>query len=184
VNAPISISFDVAEEDIDAFHNHFVLTSPFGARLVRRRQLRSSALSVLLIGVGIWLLATESDATLRTYGMISLAYGAGYLVYLLAWYPARFKKNWLNNIHEMSNDHPVTNQFGRVTCSIDGDRLISVTPLGDSNRPLSDLPDIQTTSQHVFIYVDGQNAIVVPKNKIVSGDLDAFMHALENSTKV
>lgn len=177
MNTPNSISFDISEEDIEAFYKNFLGTSPFAARTVRRWQLFLSLFALLPVAVCVYLLTVDSSQA-RPFAVFGTAYGVGYFVYLITYFPTRYRKRWLKRIRELGSDHPIDNRFGRASCTIVDDWLKSTSPLGESTYPLAVVREPVAAENHVFIYVDGQNALVIPKNKIADGNLEAFMQVL------
>lgn len=170
-----SIVFDFAEADYDAFNRHFLDTSPFATRTIRKWQAFLALAGILPIAV----IYVTDDTRSVLFAVFTITYVVCYLIYLVTYFPARYRKKWMGRIKQLSTDHPVNAaRFGRNRFKIVGDTLETESPLGSSRFHLSKLEKCTVTEKHAFLYIDGQTAIVVPRHGLIEGDFDSFLAAV------
>jgi len=72
---------------------------------------------------------------------------------------------------------------GQIQLSIDKSFLNVKTPQGEASFDLSKLYKIYETPKFLFVYLSLTKVIIIPKDRVVSGDIEKFKQELLKFTK-
>ena len=70
--------------------------------------------------------------------------------------------------------------FGMHQLKIEPEHLFEKSPGGKHRTPWGDMLRVEKHKDYIYIYVDIDAAIVIPRETVKSGDLKAFVKQAEN----
>ena len=159
----MEIAFSVAEADVLAFceyHNEHSQS----AQTTRRRN--TYGYGVGFMGSGILLLFLGSTAL----GVTFLLLGPLWMVY----WPRHARHLYQKQAAALWREGRNPIFHGPHVLRLDDTSLVSISPAGESRMPRRAIQRVVTTPQFLLIYVGAVQAIIVPRGRVVSGDVDKF----------
>jgi len=164
----MNIKYKVDMEDLVAFNQYFVATSPF----LRRHRLIVIAVisSIYIILEGVQALARDSITPLLLWSGIAVVFGVLY-------YRASLKVS-PKHIARLYSSEKNNGIFCEHELAILPEGIHEKTDVNEQLSAFSEIERIEITDTHVFIFIGTMQAHVIPKNKVLEGDLDAFVSAL------
>jgi hypothetical protein len=136
------------------------------------------AISIWGVGGGA-LILTAVLAYLQNSIVIFTAGSMGaifYIVFLRRSWPKGYEKQAKRVYSEGSNKL----MWGAHELELEEDKLIETSEGGRHELNCSAVERVVTTDQHTFIYFGSVMAHVIPRSKIIDGDLDQFVAAVKS----
>lgn len=172
-----TIAFEFAHADVMAFRQFFVHTSPFGKRQIRIWQATLCGIGLVLIGQLLFVARQRGE--LQTADVVILTVGAAYLAYALFLFPRSFRRHWMKRMDKFDRHHSQEAQFGACSCTLHEDTLEYQTPISATRYRVDKLHKLTVYDAHLFIFVDGQTAVIIPKARVMAGDVAGFVAELQ-----
>ncbi len=173
------LAYDYDEDDFDAFQNYFFWHSSFNRRRMLLWQLAAGfGGSVLPLAVGIFLIANRHSFTSLVSPVvtfIAIVWGAGYGVYALFFLREHMRKSTLKRTKKFHAAHSVDPGYGKRRLRIENDSIVSEWPLGNGTLTIAKMKEPIETDTHIFFFIDGAQALIVPKRKISEGNVESFV---------
>jgi len=169
---PLSIGYHQLPEDWAAFNSWHADHS--GA--VRRQRRR-----VWMLGCFILFVVIVGSIVIQAYGLAITCVLLGVGILLLS--RRRPSKDVAKLASSMYGEQEAGYGLGRQTLTIDTEWLELAGESWSQRVHLKWIRSIESGDTHVFIYYGPADAFYVPKQRITSGDLDAFVQELETQAK-
>jgi uncharacterized membrane protein YedE/YeeE len=164
----MELEFRLEEADVLAFLDHHMQHSG-AARDIRRRQIYGHAFLVVIFGLVFWFLGEAALA------IAFLVLGPVWV----AWWPARARQTYRKQALAMYREGQNPMLEGHHVLRLDDAGLVAVTPAAEARMSLTSVGRIVDTPDHLFIYVGAVQAIIVPRRRVVRGDVDIFVQQLQ-----
>jgi hypothetical protein len=160
----VEITYQLRESDLLALSDDFASRSPTARRLVRRASL-AVCLATGLLAFALWFFSGEAvgAAVVLLVGIIAAAF-----------IPARFKKNQKSTTAAIYREGKNRALFLPMTLGIDRDTLTWSAASGAGYVRFEYVERVRQTASHLFIYLSVRNAYIVPRDGVISGDLESF----------
>jgi YcxB-like protein len=159
----MEIEFSVEEADVLAFCEYHNERSQ-SAQTIRRRN--TYGYGVGFMGFGILLLflgPTALGVAFLLLGPLWIVYWPRHARHLYQKQAAALWREGRNPIFE-----------GSHVLRLDDTSLVSISAAGESRMPLGTIQRLVTTPHLLLIYVGAVQAIIVPRRRVVRGDVDKF----------
>jgi hypothetical protein len=164
--------YDVGVDDLQAMRLHYMRTSPFFRRRLRWMQAFFSLLGILAVIEGFVLLSiSKGNGATLGWGVAAFAMAILAFVYVPVLHRRRLLRYW--RLHDRA--HPVVRALGRKSIWIDGGTMHVDSADAKSEIKIAGLPDPSETPTHAYVHLDGNVMYVIPKPKVVSGDVTTFL---------
>ena len=164
----MQLEYTIEEGDRDAFleyHSEHSAT----LQVLRRQHLYGYAILLAIFGAIYWLLGgTALVIAFLTLGPL-----------WAAWWPMRTRKIARAQAEAFYQDHAGGLRVGAHTLTLDAGGLMESDGTGERRKPLSAVRPVVHLPDYVNIYVGPIQAVVIPRRRIVKGDLAAFVAELE-----
>jgi uncharacterized integral membrane protein len=183
----VKLHYQIGIEDLVAFGRHFHERSPTFHRQTRI----VGAIVALIVFVAVLLffvsvLRVPVDAprpewvsTLLLILGFSLAALFGSLVYFF-WKPIALN-TVTNRLRKFYARHAENADLAKHELEIVESQLIQRSKQGEFRWNLEAFCEIESTVQHIFLWLDGANALVVPRVGVDATELDAFLDQLDRA---
>lgn len=162
------IKYDNTMEDMIAFNQHYIETSPVQRKSLFSIRWKMPVLTLIFFGILSW-----SD---HSFGF--LIYGLVVAIVLFLVYPAMFRKRFAKNIRQLYAERGSKGVLGLHSLEIDDNGLLVKTDCNEVKSSWNTLDRIVSTDTHTFIYINANAAIILPRQTIVEGDYDNFVAEL------
>lgn len=153
-------------DDMVAFADHHAANSP---HVVGQTQKVRWFFTFVFAGIAIAAFYFGKSTFAVAYG----AFAACWLIFLPALMRRRYRRETLR-LSQMTNQ----NHFGRRELTLENHHLRSRSGAGETTLKTSVLDHMEETRNYFYIYVAPNQAIVIPKQRILSGDLDGLISEL------
>jgi hypothetical protein len=163
----VEIEFRLDEGDLHAFVEHHSQHSA-ASRTVRRRQTFGYALLFAILALVFWFYGEAAVA------VAFLALGP---LWVACW-PALARRTVRRDAAALYLDGGQNLRLeGPHALKLDDAGLLYTAPHGE--RRAAAIPRIVDTGEHVFIYINQAQAVIVPRRQVSRGDLDIFVRELQ-----
>ena len=166
--ASMEIEFSVEEADVLAFSEYHNEHSE-SAQAIRLRNTYGYGLAFM--GVGVVLLLVGSVGL----GVAFLLLGPIWMVY----WPRRARQFYRKQAAALWREGRNPIFQGSHILRLEDNGLLSISPAGESRMPLRTVQRLVTTPDLFLIYMGAIQAIIVPRGRVVRGDVDKFSEELE-----
>lgn len=165
----MKIKYRMELEDVVAFNRYHIDNSP----AMRRTKF------LLMWGVGAGIFAAISALAVLRNSVIVFVYGVlGTTFYILL-----FRRSWIRShekqVRRLYNEGTNKRILGTRELELVEDRLLEVSETGRQETVLSVVERIAMTDAHVFIYIASVIAHVLPRSKVIEGNLEEFVDAVK-----
>ena len=161
------LEYSFEEGDLVAFLDHHVRHSE-AARGIRRRQTYGYAFLFALFGLIFWF-----------FGEAALAIAFIVLGPLwIAWWPARSQQIYRKQALAMYREAQNPLFEGPHVLTLDDVGLVATTPKAEARFALANVQRIVDIPDYVFIYLGAMQAFIIPRRRVVRGDVDGFVQQL------
>ena len=161
----LELEYEVTLEDVTAFalfhHRH----SP---HLLRRRRILRVGMAAVMVVVAAVVAAVARAPLL---GFVGLAFAV--LFYFM--FPRRYERGLRDNVAKMYAEGKNLDVLGKTKLVIDDDFILESTPTRDVRTRWSAVEGCVETEQHVFVYVTGSTALVIPRRDVPGPLLARFV---------
>jgi hypothetical protein len=161
------IEYRVEEGDILAFLDYHSEHSS-AAREIRRRQTYGYAILFAIFGLVFWLFGETALA------IAFLVLGPVWV----AWWPARARQLARKQAAAFFREGPNPMFDGPHILRLDDAGLVAIAPGAESRMPFTSVQRVVDTPDYLFVYVGAIQAFVVPRRRIVKGDVRALADEL------
>jgi len=170
---PRELEFRLEESDLLAFSEHHIDQSP-ASRETRRRQTYGYAVLFALFGL-IFLFFGEGALAIAflVLGPLWIAYWP--------WRLRQIRRKQILAAYREGNNPALENT---VVLGIADDGLTCVSPTSQSRTAFRALQRIAETPEHVFVYLGPLQAHVIPRRRVIRGDVDKFVQELRRRVDV
>ena len=161
------VVYEVDVEDMVAFAEHYATNVPNYQRQIRQAGWK----------VGFWLLALAVLGGIALEDYVFTAIFGVLAAYYIICYPRIARRSFIKENREaMQSVNPA--HFGRQEAGLNGQHLWVKDNASEITIKLGVLVRVEETKDYVFIYPTPHQAIVVPKQRVISGDVGALAAAL------
>jgi hypothetical protein len=161
----VRIRYVLTADDGLRFCEYHIRHSPIvGRQIARERYLYP--LAGIAIGLAYWW-ATERMEVLVAAAML----GAGWTL----WWPVRWRRGYIRQARRMYAEPENQSLFGEHVASVEPDHLLVRSAAGiESTYPWTTIHEVVEEPGYLYVYLNGLEAITVPTDGIVEGDVEAF----------
>jgi hypothetical protein len=171
--APVmETSYDVSLDDAVAFAVHHHQTSPL---LRRRRHFLRLGLSMLLAIIA----ATVGGLLNRPLiGLMGLAFALAF------WFvfPWRYLRGLRESVTRLYGEGKNVDLLGPTRLVLDDEYLTETTPTREVRTRWAAVERCVDTPTHLFVYVTGSTALIVPKRSLGPGEVERLVAEIEKRT--
>jgi YcxB-like protein len=164
----MELEYRVEEGDLHAFLDHHMQHSE-AARDIRRRQTYGYAFLFAIFGLVFWFFGEAAVA------IAFLVLGPVWV----AWWPARARRIYRKRALALYREGQSPMLEGSHVLRLDDAGLVTTTPAAEARIPLTSVQRIVDTPEYVFIYVGAMRALIVPRRRVVRGDVNMFVQELQ-----
>jgi hypothetical protein len=161
----MTLEFFVDKDDVVKLNEHLLARSPSQQAAVRQARIGSAAVVLAT--------ALVAAVVLRRWWLVLI--GLALAVYAAAVTARETQLRVRKRTRELLNESPKEHWEGvqRVSATAEGIQISSNT--GSGTMAWSLLERVDETDAHVFLCMGGVNGVVVPRLRLESGDLAAFV---------
>jgi hypothetical protein len=164
----MEIEFSVAEADVLSFSEYHNEQSP-SAKAMRRRNTYGYGFAFMAMGI-VFLLMSQVGL-----GVAFLLLGPFWMVY----WPRRARSLYRKQAAALWREGGNPIFEGAHVLRLEDAVLASVSPAGESRVPVRTIQRLETTADLLLIYMGAIQAIIVPRKRVVRGDIDKFAEELQ-----
>jgi hypothetical protein len=169
----MEIEFSVEEADILAFSEYHNEHSE-SAKATRRRDTYGYGIAFTVMGIVLFLIG-------------SVALGVAFFLvgplWMLFW-PKRVQHLYRKQAAALWREGRNPMFEGSHVLRLEDTSLVSISPAGESRMPLRTIQRLATTPDLLLIYMGAVQAIIVPRRRVVRGDMNKFGDELQRLMKV
>ena len=164
----LEVEYEVTLEDVTQFALHHHRTSP---TLKRRRRLLRLGMAALLIVIATVVGAVAKAPVL---GMVGLVFAVAFY-----WmFPRRYERGLRDTVAKMYSEGKNLDVLGKTRLVLDDAFILESTPTRDVRTRWNAVEAMVETETHVFVYVTGSTALVVPKRDLDGETLTRFVQSV------
>lgn len=158
------IEYDLAEDDLIHFNEQHFLKTDAGIKKLRFTQfIVPGILAFIGIVYGVFL-RNEYAGLFTVVFAVIVAFSAPYLI----------KWDMRRQVMKHYTDEEKTNILGHYKFKIEPKELMEYSPSGENAMPWGELLRVEYSKRYVYIYIDIGMALIIPVDKMTSGDLKQF----------
>jgi hypothetical protein len=162
--AMLDIEYEFREEDLVFFNEYRLKTNPEKQKEIRQNRLLVPG---VMLFIGLFYYVYYVDMLTTAYiTLLALAWGAASPFIM----KIQMRRDFFNQYTEAEKKA----LFGIHSLTIEPQHLQERAPGGKHKTLWSDMLRVESHKDYVFIYVDIDAAIVIPRSTVKSGDLKAF----------
>ncbi len=161
----IELEYELREQDLLAFSQLQFEENPGIQKSMRKHQATIPGI-IIVIALFYWFYYQDVLSALYM-GIIGAAWGMLVPIYV--------KKNLLNQVRKLYSDEEKAKLLGKHTLRVLPKQLAEITPSGESRVEWADIIRIEATKKYAFVYLDIDQAIIIPRKTISNGDLKEFI---------
>ncbi len=161
----LEVAYEVTLEDVTAFALFHHAHSP---HLKRRRRILQVGLAGVMVLVAAVVAAVAKAPLL---GIVGLAFAVAF--YFM--FPKRYERGLRDSVAKMYAEGKNLDVLGKTKLVMDDDFILESTPTRDVRTRWSAVEGVVETEQHVFVYVTGSTALVVPRRDVPEPLLAQFV---------
>jgi hypothetical protein len=162
----VELQFRVEEDDIDVFLDHHSQYSA-AVREIRRRQLYGYVILFAIFGLVFWVFGETAVA------IAFLVLGPVWA----AWWPARARRLAREQAATFYRAIPRPLSDGPHILRLEDDGLFHAAPGAETRTPYAST-HVESTADHVLVYTSPIQAVVIPRQRVITGDVDIFVQQL------
>lgn len=162
----MELQFRVEEDDIDVFLDHHSQYSA-AVREIRRRQLYGYVILFAIFGLVFWVFGETAVA------IAFLLLGPVWV----AWWPARARRLAREQAATFYRAIPRPLSDGPHILRLEDDGLFHAAPGAETRTPYAST-HVESTADHVLVYTSPIQAVVIPRQRVITGDVDIFVQQL------
>jgi hypothetical protein len=162
----VELQFRVEEDDIDVFLDHHSQYSA-AVREIRRRQLYGYVILFAIFGLVFWVFGETAVA------IAFLLLGPVWV----AWWPARARRLAREQAATFYRAIPRPLSDGPHILRLEDDGLFHAAPGAETRTPYAST-HVESTADHVLVYTSPIQAVVIPRQRVITGDVDIFVQQL------
>ena len=166
----LEIEYDFREKDLIHFNELRLTTDPVLQKKIRQNRLLVPGVMLVF---GLFYYVYYVDMMTTAY-ITLLALGWGIAS------PFIMKIDLRRQFFDKYTEAEKKAMFGIHTLRIDPEFLVEKSPGGKHKTAWSDMLRVERHKEYVYIYVDIDAAIVIPRETVKSGDLKAFVKQAES----
>lgn len=163
----MTIRYATSPADMGAFHTWWLQNAPEGRSAVQSQVIRLCAFIALFCGTMAWFIPSQASFMLLI-GFVSI--GAT----MLTMAPSIRKKSSMHAVAMYSSEANAT-LFGPRTMEINPDGILSISDNATALYKWEAFRSITATDTHAFLTVGSMMALIIPRDAVAEGNLDAFV---------
>ncbi|MBC7806779.1 MAG: YcxB family protein [Akkermansiaceae bacterium] len=163
----MTIRYVTAPADMGAFHMWWLQNDPEGRSAVHNHVFRVCTLFALFCGLLAWLTPSESFLMLA-----AALIGIGATMLLT---PAGIRKKFSAQAVRMYSSSTNATLFGQRTLEINDEGILSISANATALYKWESFAAITATDTHAFLTVGTMMALVISRDTVAEGNLDAFV---------
>ncbi|ORU89949.1 MAG: hypothetical protein A6F71_03000 [Cycloclasticus sp. symbiont of Poecilosclerida sp. M] len=161
-----AITYSLKKIDLLEFNEyHAKMTGVYGKSITRHQILWPFILAAL----ALYIVLVQKDEQL----------GVLFLMLAFIWsliIPSILKKRFHDHVSGLYSHKQIADATGKRTLSLSTKGLIEHKDEGEDNvMAWGDISKFEQTKFHIYLYVSDDAAVIIPKEAIIEGDLDAFI---------
>jgi len=169
----MEIEFSVEEADILAFCEYHNEHSE-SAKATRRRNTYGYGFAFTVMGIVLFLVGSVA------LGVAFFLLGPLWMVY----WPKRVRHLYRKQAVALWREGRNPIFEGSHVLRLEDASLVSISPAGESRMPVRTIQRLATTPDLLLIYMGAVQAIIVPRRRVIRGDIDKFGDELRRLMKV
>jgi hypothetical protein len=155
-------------EDMVAFNQYYFENS---SCLRRQRIIAIAIFSTIYLGIGVvQTLVRDSVIPLLVWMVVAVVFSL--------WYYRASKKVNPKRIARLYSEEKNKGTFCEHKLKILPEGIRETTDVGEQMITFAGIERIETTDTHAFIFIGTMQAHVIPRNRVLEGDLDEFISVL------
>jgi YcxB-like protein len=173
----MKLRYENTMDDLVAFNRYHCSRSPTLRRLIRSQQVFVAMLFVAVpLGflIGTFVLWEDPVAAIVILGTASILAAAWF-----SWYPSYYRRCLDRNAKRLYAEGTNHGVVGLHDLELGNDMLIERNDSGESRIRYAKIEKLETSSDHLFIYVTSMSAHIVPLDDSTEGDPMLFRDALQ-----
>jgi hypothetical protein len=163
----VQLEYTIEEGDRDAFLEYHAYHSS-ALQDLRRRHVYGYGVLLAIFAAIFWLFGETAVAI--SFLLLGPIWAA--------WWPSRTRRLARAQAEAFYRADPGGLRVGRHTLAFDGG-VLSADALGEHRLPVSAIQRVVQLPEHLLIYMGPIAALVIPRGRVVKGDLPAFAAELE-----
>jgi len=164
----MEIQFSLDEADLHALAEHQIRRSPLIPQRIRRRQI-AYVVGFALLAIGTYLSGPERP--------VSYVFALLALLFLLL-YPPLARRRITASIPSLVRAKMTESSLGERRLRAVPDGLEQLSQNSQSKVVWQLVGPVETGAAHLFISIDGIYSVVIPTDRITSGDIASFVEAV------
>lgn len=166
----IEIQYEVRERDLIAFNLYLLRRAEPLQKALRRHQVVVPGI-IMAIALFNWFYMQNSLAALFTFG-IGLAWGLLSPVYM-RWTITR-------QLRRLYTEEQKVAALGPQKLRVAPDALVELRAGGETRIPWKEILRLETSKKYLFLFLDLDTALIVPRETVTAGDLHEFIKAVDS----
>lgn len=166
------LRFNVTMEDLVAFNRHYVARTSF---LLALKIVVMAVGSLVIVGRALSHITDTSDPTRIAVGL-GIGWGVGFTMAAVYCVIIHYLFRWLadSTVRFMYRAGKNKGVLGLHEIEIDPQGLTERTDVNDSKYTWHGVETIAETDDYLFIYITTMTAHIIPKHRVIHGDLPTF----------
>jgi hypothetical protein len=162
------LRFDLEMEDLIAFSRFHYDRSP----VIRKQYFGVFVITAAVIFFGFLMVFDDMDLLARIVLAGPNALVGGMLMYYWS------KRSMPSQMRQLLEEGDNSSVFGQIELRLENDAFVEIGRSNESRYAFEGIKRVGETPDHAFLYTSALQAIVIPKEKIVTGDVGQFMTVL------
>jgi hypothetical protein len=161
----LELSYDVTVDDAAAFA---VFHDSYSPALRRRRHLLRVGMAVLLA-----VIAASVARLARAPGLGFVGLGFAFAFWWI--FPRRYERGLRQSVARLHSEGKNVDLLGPTRLVLDEEFVTEATPARDVRTRWAAIERCVDTDDHVFVYVTGSSAVIVPKRSLAAGQAEKLV---------
>ncbi len=173
----MKITYDIKLADCLAFNDHFIKTSPFMRKAIRKGQMWWAS-GPLLGGLALAIFkSAPPEKTLMLLAILALVISMP----MFFLYPSYFQRSARKQVKSLCAGDDSKGVLGLHVLEITDECLIEKTEYSEDEIQWESIAKIDSTSDYTFVYIGESTAHIIPEDNIIDGDYTLFVSKLNET---
>lgn len=159
------IEYEVRESDLIAFNDNQLQSTNVMKRSITRNQAQIPG-AIMCIALFYWFYYQD---VISTFYIAAIGIAWGFLS------PTYIRWSVLRRIQRKYSDEDRKKILGSYKLREEARGLVEITPSKETTVDWSEVLRVELTKKHAFIFVDINEALILPKKTVQKGDFDKFI---------
>lgn len=161
----MKIRYEVTMDDMLTFYRHYYANS----EIVRRRSIVAAG----IFSLGFLIPAATLDLGLDREAQLIWAVVSTTFCFIM--FQSIHKRSWKRSVERLLREAKKNGSLGPHELEILPDRLTDKTEAHETSHPWAEFDRIEESGEHLALYSTPLQVHIVPKNNMLSGDIDRFI---------